>query len=572
MLPLIQISSRSTVSTQSSQLEKTHAGSSFESASSLYSMREDLLQHDEKEKQEQRLDRHEKPPLSQLKSPMGSLAELTRKSPSHSISSTTSSGSCQVSGQAAIKSPARESQPQTVSSSGGSQMKVSIAETAPAGKPKPESISEDERSEVRYSSSGYYESPHDEDDEDQVTPSCKARRQRQEDERKRRKTSMKLDIEKENMRALTSPIKKPQAAGGAAKLTSPEQQVHPEGGSPSKMKRFRPKIRRQLRKSSREDVLAAAAARRVRAPPTMYGLSSISGDTELLLDGSMTTTVGPRVVPPAASIATAAALASGTTTTTSASSTGTLTQQQEQQLAPLQVRKPHSCATPTALLSPKTPVAASLATAKSASEAGQLKAKSIESLRSVSPGSDSVFYSEADGNAASAEQGHCLHCGKEMEGKQVDSVESIPYIEQEADIVKPPSDFADSPVTTKTTQRLYKKMDKRFRSEERYHGERGRHYKTRQENIRAKVSGLQEPIDPSLILLILLQSEERGRAPSLPNTPILRPAGSSPCVLPDINTEQNQHIIYKGHYDAGRYTRLTDDDLWTQLDHQCFGR
>lgn len=458
-------------------------------------MREDLLQHDEKEKQE-KSDRPEKPPLSQLKSPMGSLAELTRKSPSHSISSTTSSGSCQVSGPA-IKSPARESQPQTVNSVGGTQLKVSIAETAPA-KPKPESISEDERSEVRYSSSGYYESPHDEDDEDQVTPSCKARRQRQEDERKRRKTSMKLDIEKENMRALTSPIKKPLASGAGAKLTSPEQQAHQDGGSPSKMKRFRPKIRRQLRKSSREDVLAAAAARRVRAPPTMYGLSSVSGDTELLLDGSMTTTVGPRV-PAAPTIATAAALASGTTTT-SASSTGTITQQQEQPAGPLQVRKPHSCATPTALLSPKTPVAANLTTVKSASEAGQLKAKSIESLRSVSPGSDSVFYSEADGNAASAEQGHCLHCGKEMEGKQHtntvselagDSVESIPYIEQEADIVKPPSDFADSPVTTKTTQRLYKKMDKRFRSEERYHGERGRHYKSRQENIRAKVSRIQ---------------------------------------------------------------------------------
>ncbi|XP_017857290.1 PREDICTED: uncharacterized protein LOC108609995 isoform X2 [Drosophila arizonae] len=541
------------VSTQSSQLEKTHAGSSFESASSLYSMREELLQHDERPSVKS----------TQLKSPLGSATELTRKSPSHSISSTASSGSCQVSGQA-IKSPAKECEPQTVSSAPSSQVKVSAAEIAPPPppKPKPESISEDERSEVRYSSSGYYESPHEEDDEEQVTPSCKTRRQRQDDERKRRKTSMKLDIEKENMRALTSPIKKPQSAG---KVQSPEQHsagILEGGGSPSKMKRFRPKIRRQLRKSSREDVLAAAAARRARATPTMYGLSSVSGDTELLLDASMTSIMKAAGAPasaPATAATAAAATTAITTTTTSASSTGTATLQ-EQSPHPI-ARKPHSCATPTALLSPKQPTAA-LPAAKSASEAGQLKAKSIESLRSVSPGSDSVFYSEADGNAVSGEQGHCLHCGKEVEGKQHtntvselagDSVESIPYIEQEADIVKPPSDFADSPVTTKTTQRLYKKMDKRFRSEERYHGERGRHYKTRQENIRAK-------------------SEERGRAPSLPNTPVLRPAGSSPCVLPDINTEQSQHIIYKGHYDAGRYTRLTDDDLWTQLDHQCFDR
>ncbi|XP_017097944.3 uncharacterized protein [Drosophila bipectinata] len=540
-------SKRTPVSTQSSQLEKTHAGSSFESASSLYSMREDLLQHDEKDKDK---DKQVALAMIQLKSPMGSVAELTKKSPSHSISSTTSSGSCPVSG-VATKSPAKDGQPQTaVSSSGTNQTKVSTAESTPlaAGKPKPDSISEDERSEVRYSSSGYYESPHDEDDEEQVMRS-KARRLRQEDERKRRKTSMKLDIEKENMRALTSPIKKPATQG---KITSPEQQNPglPDTGSPSKMKRFRPKIRRQLRKSSREDVLAAAAARRSR--PTIFGLSSGSGDTEILLDASMST-----------------GTLSGTTAsiTTSKISVGskasapeiTASTQSEPVVPSSAAKKPHSCATPTALLSPKLPTVSSTHS-KSTSETFQLKAKSIESLRSVSPGSDSVFYSEADGNAASADQSHCLHCGKEMEGKQQsntiselagDSVESIPYIEQ--DIVKPPSDFADSPVTTKTTQRLYKKMDKRFRSEERYHGERGRHYKTRQENIRAK-------------------SEERGRVPSLPNTPVLRPAGSSPCVLPDIKTEQSQHIIYKGHYDAGRYTRLTDDDLWTQLDHQCFDR
>nr|XP_016943384.1 uncharacterized protein LOC108019829 isoform X6 [Drosophila suzukii] len=560
-------SKRTPVSTQSSQLEKTHAGSSFESASSLYSMREELLQHDEREKDK------DKVPLSkaQLKSPIGSVAELTRKSPSHSISSTTSSGSCPVSG-AAIKSPAKESQPQTVASSGTTQVKVSSAESIPPGtgtvtgtKPKPDSISEDERSEVRYSSSGYYESPHDEDDGEQVLRS-KARRMRQEDERKRRKTSMKLDIEKENMRALTSPIKKP---SGSSKVTSPEQQIAgplDNGSSPSKMKRFRPKIRRQLRKSSREDVLAAAAVRRSRATPTIFGLSSGSGDTELLLDASMSTGAQTGIT----TSALAGALAGTCTTTTVMTSASSTTSKfptsesltTEAVVIPLTVKKPHSCATPTSLLSPKLPTTTTTSgtQSKSTSDTFQLKAKSIESLRSVSPGSDSVFYSEADGNVASGEQSHCHHCGKEMEGKQQsntiselagDSVESIPYIEQ--DIVKPPSDFADSPVTTKTTQRLYKKMDKRFRSEERYHGERGRHYKTRQENIRAK-------------------SEERGRVPSLPNTPVLRPAGSSPCVLPDINTEQNQHIIYKGHYDAGRYTRLTDDDLWTQLDHQCFDR
>ncbi|XP_044315696.1 uncharacterized protein LOC108038212 isoform X3 [Drosophila rhopaloa] len=535
------------VSTQSSQLEKTHAGSSFESASSLYSMREDLLQHDEKQATLTK---------SQLKSPIGSVAELTRKSPSHSISSTTSSGSCPVSG-AAIKSPAKESQPQTVASSGTTQVKVSSAESAPPGpKPKPDSISEDERSEVRYSSSGYYESPHDEDDEEQGMRS-KARRIRQEDERKRRKTSMKLDIEKENMRALTSPIKKPT---GSSKVTSPEQQIAgslDNGSSPSKMKRFRPKIRRQLRKSSREDVLAAAAGRRSRATPTIFGLSSGSGDTELLLDASMASGTTSTVLAGPCTTTTSISLPSSTSKVTTSESL--VITQTEAVVVPLTVKKPHSCATPTSLLSPKLPTISSTQS-KSTSDTFQLKAKSIESLRSVSPGSDSVFYSEADGNAASGEQSHCLHCGKEMEGKQQsntiselagDSVESIPYIEQ--DIVKPPSDFADSPVTTKTTQRLYKKMDKRFRSEERYHGERGRHYKTRQENIRAK-------------------SEERGRAPSLPNTPVLRPAGSSPCVLPNINTEQSQHIIYKGHYDAGRYTRLTDDDLWTQLDHQCFDR
>lgn len=55
-------------------------------------------------------------------------------------------------------------------------------------------------------------------------------------------------------------------------------------------------------------------------------------------------------------------------------------------------------------------------------------------------------------------------------------------------IVKPPADFADSPDGPRTphhTTRLYKKLDKRFRSEER-HGDR-RIYRSRQESARAKV-------------------------------------------------------------------------------------
>lgn len=70
------------------------------------------------------------------------------------------------------------------------------------------------------------------------------------------------------------------------------------------------------------------------------------------------------------------------------------------------------------------------------------------------------------------------------------SQETIDAAEEDVgpNIVKPPADFADSPDGPRTphlTNRLYKKMDKRFRSEER-HGER-RLYRTRQESARAKV-------------------------------------------------------------------------------------
>nr|XP_034178121.1 uncharacterized protein LOC117603258 isoform X2 [Osmia lignaria] len=97
---------------------------------------------------------------------------------------------------------------------------------------------------------------------------------------------------------------------------------------------------------------------------------------------------------------------------------------------------------------------------ESQSPEARLKALSAESLRSVSPGSDSVFYSEgADQYLAISvlDAPHCHHCGREVS----------------EEIVRPPAGFADSPEGHRSSSkhvsghRLYKKFDKRYRSEDR---------------------------------------------------------------------------------------------------------
>lgn len=84
---------------------------------------------------------------------------------------------------------------------------------------------------------------------------------------------------------------------------------------------------------------------------------------------------------------------------------------------------------------------------------------------------------------------HCHHCGKEVEiVAALDDTEQAILAQEEdttVNIVKPPKDFADSPEGARQPQRIYKKLDRRLRSEER-HGER-RHYRNRQDSARAKV-------------------------------------------------------------------------------------
>lgn len=86
-------------------------------------------------------------------------------------------------------------------------------------------------------------------------------------------------------------------------------------------------------------------------------------------------------------------------------------------------------------------------------------------------------------------QVHCHHCGKEVEiVTALGDDANDPYFAQDenpANIVKPPADFADSPNGIRSSHRIYKKLDKRFRSEDR-HGER-KHHRNRQTSTRAKV-------------------------------------------------------------------------------------
>lgn len=213
-----------------------------------------------------------------------------------------------------------------------------------------------------------------------------------------------------------------------------------------------------------------------------------------------------------------------------------------------------------------------------------------------------MFYSEsADGLADHHVQ--CHNCGKQVDivtapSESQETIAGIAGVDRDDDddddeendndnamerrsqrddasavamVVKPPAGFGDSPdgprspssrratisvlaggTNVGTSTRLYKKMDKRFRSEERHAGER-RLYRHRQEATRAK-------------------SEERGK--DSPADVPLRPAGSTPCVAQHPDGQHGQtagcgdeeHGIYMAYYRFRRWVCVVDTAVVAKRD------
>jgi hypothetical protein len=286
-------------------------------------------------------------------------------------------------------------------------------------KSKKTSVSDDERSEKFQSSS------HDEKDYKTLR---RKPRDWNEEERRRKKGNFKLEFEgKEPTSTLVSPFMRP-TSSGAIKKISPDDKAALnilDGTSPSKQKpRFRGKTRKTPR--NRTPIASDESARRLSKATNIK-----SPEKPSVIAAPM-----PQQMKP----------------------TGTALK--------VSPTKKISLAKPCIFASPSKQI--------KKTSAQRLKAISTESLRSVSPGSDSVFYSEAD---ILEHQIHCHHCGKEVEVVTAvgGSEESVVIVDDGPDIVQPPEGFADSPNgVSKIPPAL--KYYKRFRSEDRRHkkGSNGR--------------------------------------------------------------------------------------------------
>jgi hypothetical protein len=312
-----------------------------------------------------------------------------------------------------------------------------------------------------------------------------------EEERRRKKGNFKLDVDKESMMktstSLTSSLNRQTGVTANNKKLSPEDKNMTsntvDSSSPSKhQKRFRPKTRKI----------------RNRTP--------VAGDDPKIPSTSASSTHKIKNKSPEKPI---------------------IKPISTSKLAPAQQHFHKSC-----MLSPK----------KIPPAQQRLKAISTESLRSLSPGSDSVFYSEAD---IGDHQIHCHHCGKEVEVVTAvadGSEESVVIIDDGPDIVQPPEGFADSPNgITKVPPAL--KYYKRYRAED-----RSRHKKS---NGRAK-------------------SEERGADDVMKGK--MRGAGSTPSIVP-AGPFAHEHLgsdpeqgVYHGNYNIGIWMSINDPDVWRKTE------
>lgn len=102
-----------------------------------------------------------------------------------------------------------------------------------------------------------------------------------------------------------------------------------------------------------------------------------------------------------------------------------------------------------------------------------LKTVSAESLRSISPGSDSVFYSDPCNRTSSSSR--CTRCNNEVDVDYSNNTNN-----EIIDIVKPPEGFGDSPEEPPTTP-LRRLPAKRYRSEERKKNGRSEHTRAKSE-------------------------------------------------------------------------------------------
>ncbi|KAK4874962.1 hypothetical protein RN001_014322 [Aquatica leii] len=198
---------------------------------------------------------------------------------------------------------------------------------------------------------------------------------------------------------------------------------------------------------------------------------------------------------------------------------------------------------------------------KTSPESLRLKALSAESLRSVSPGSDSVFYSDPSSHIALTEHHvHCLHCGKEVDIVTTDEPGKRSC--HPADIVQPPASFADSPRIKQG--RLFKKFEKRFRSEERSQGEK-RHHRYRPD-VRAKSEerGAKEEND-RVKLRPMARSTDCG-------VEGIRAADSSPSVLPAAPENEDDLGVYNVPYVEGYWIYIDDrEELQTWIKPESTG-